>query len=29
VSAVQELDLSPTEQGAVGGMSEAPAMGAD
>ncbi len=29
VSSVQELDLSPTEQATVGGMSEAPAMGAD
>jgi len=29
VSSVQELDLAPAEQGTVGGMSEAPAMGAD
>jgi Cu/Ag efflux pump CusA len=29
VSSVQELDLSPAEQATVGGMSEAPALGAD
>ena len=29
VSSVQELDLAPAEQGMVGGMSEASAIGAD
>jgi len=29
VSSVQELDLAPAEEGTAGGMSEAPAMGAD